>query len=108
MLVSDFLGNAGREWREGIAMKDGEFIRSSIERSYPVQSNLAASLIILSEIIADESSLLMMEDMEKLQDDEDTADNTGYEADPDDSPVDDGNEEGFGLLEAQVRNLKLH
>ena len=109
MLVSDFIGNAGREWREGIALRNGEFVRSSMERSYPVPSNLAASLLILAEIIADESSLLMLEDMKKLQDSEDQ-DSSDYEEDEDsdDNPVDDGDEEGFGLLWARVRSLKLH
>ena len=110
MIVSDFLDNAGREWREGIALRNGEFVRSGIERSYPVQSNLAASLLVMAEILADESSLLMVEDIKNLQrgEDESDANNYGGEEDPDDNPVDDGDEEGFGLVEARARNIKLH
>lgn len=109
MLVSDFLDNAGREWREGVTLRNGEFVRSGIERSYPVQANLAASLLVMAEILADESSLLMVEAMKNLQreNDESEADTYGGE-DPDDNPIDDGDEEGFGLIEARARNIKLH
>lgn len=109
MIVSDFLDNAGREWREGIALRNGKFVRSGIERSYPVQSNLAASLLVMAEILADESSLLMVEDIKNLQRVEDESDADTYcEEEPDDNPVDDGDEEGFGLVEARARNIKLH
>lgn len=107
MIVSDFLDNAGREWREGVTLRNGEFVRSGIERSYPVQANLAASLLVMAEILADESSMLMVEAIKNLQRGEDESDDDTYE-DPEDNPVDDGDEEGFGLIEARARNIKLH
>lgn len=107
LLVSDFLGNAGREWREGLVLKNGEFVRSGIERSYPVPSTLAASLLIMSEILSDVSASLLMEELSTLQDEDESFDGEDPEG-PYDKPIDDGDEEGFGLVEARARNLKLH